>query len=137
MLWPVFLVRDDSNGEISINDQGQPRVDYSLKAKELESIAKGIEIICKMWFKLGASRLVTSHMAKPVLKSPDEIPSSSMPSRKIPGASSWLRPSARGSSHGRQSGSLRGGYNGKSNGFKNLFVCDASVFLLPSGLILN
>ncbi len=129
------LVRDDSNGEISLNDQGQPRVDYSLKAKELESIARGIEIICKMWFKLGASRLVTSHMAKPVLKSPDEIPQLINAIKKDP------RGLLLGSAH-PQGGVCMGDNpevcvvdtNGKVYGFKNLFVCDASVFPTAVGV---
>lgn len=130
------LVRDGSNGEISLNDLGLPRVDYSLKQKELESIARGVEVISRIWFKLGASRIVTPHMARPILENPDEIPELISAIKNDP------RGMLLGSAH-PQGGNRMGNdpktcvvdSNCRVYGFRNLFVCDASVFPTALGSI--
>ena len=68
------LVRDKSNGKITLTGLGFSKVDYALTTKELESIAKGVEVISRMWFMLGASRVISPHMSKPILSGPSEIP---------------------------------------------------------------
>ncbi|HSD56696.1 MAG TPA: GMC family oxidoreductase, partial [Methanotrichaceae archaeon] len=129
------LVRDDPNGVISLNNMGFPRVDYQLKPKELEIIARGVEEISRMWFKLGASRVVTSHMAKPILKGPDEIP------ELINAIKTNPKGLLMGSAHPQ--GGMRMGSdpevcvvdsNCKVYGFRNLCVCDASVFPTAVGV---
>lgn len=129
------LVRDGPNGVITLNDMGFPRVDYQLKPKELEIIARGVEEISRMWFKLGASRIVTSHMAKPILEGPDEIPELINAIKSNP--SGLLM----GSAHPQ--GGMRMGNdpavcvvdsNCRVYGFRNLFVCDASVFPTAIGV---
>jgi choline dehydrogenase-like flavoprotein len=129
------LVRDGSNGEINLTDHGLPRIDYSLKSKEIDSIARGVELISRMWFRLGASRVVTPHMAKPILKGPDEIPEIISAIKNDP------KGMLLGSAHPQ--GANRMGNdpeacvvdsNCRVYGFRNLFVCDASVFPTAIGV---
>jgi choline dehydrogenase-like flavoprotein len=129
------LVRDRSNGKITLTDLGLPAVDYALTTKELESIAKGVELISRMWFMLGASRVITPHMARPILKSSDEIPELISTIKNDP------KGMLLGSAH-PQGGNRMGNdpeycvvdSNCKVFGFKNLFVCDASVFPTSIGV---
>lgn len=129
------LVRDGSNGEITLTDRGLPRVDYSLKQKEIDNIARGVEVISRMWFRLGATRVVTPHMARPILKSPDEIP------ELIKVIKDDLKGMLLGSAH-PQGGDRMGNdpeisvvdSNCRVHGFRNLFVCDASVFPTAIGV---
>ena len=129
------LVRDGSNGNITLNNLGLPRVDYSLKPRELDSIAKGVEVISKMWFRLGASRVVTPHMAKPILNDASEIPVVISAIKNDP------KGMLLGSAH-PQGGNRMGNdpencvvdSNCRVYGFRNLFVCDASVFPTAIGV---
>jgi choline dehydrogenase-like flavoprotein len=129
------LVRDGSNGEITLTDRGIPRVDYSLKSKEIDSIARGVEVISRMWFRLGASRVVTPHMAKPILRVPDEIPEVISAIKNDP--KGMLLGSAHpqgGNRMGNNPGVCVVDSNCRVYGFRNLFVCDASVFPTAIGV---
>lgn len=131
-----ILVRDGSNGSIDLDYRGLPRVNYSLSPKELEIIARGVEVVSMMWFKLGASRVVTPHMSRPVIKAPSEIPELVRLIKNDP------KGMLMGSAH-PQGGNRMGSDPGlcvvdsdcRVYGFKNLFVCDASVF--PSAIGVN
>lgn len=129
------LVRDGSNGEITLTDRGLPRVDYSLKSKEIDSIARGVEVISRMWFRLGASKVVTPHLAMPILIGPDQIPELISTIKNDP------KGMLLGSAH-PQGGNRMGNdpevcvvdSNCRVYGFRNLFVCDASVFPTAIGV---
>ena len=130
------LVRDDQNGIVSVTDSGSARVSYSPGAKELDSMARGAAVIAKMWFAQGATRVITSHLAKRVLNSVGEIEDLESAIRNDP------RNLLLGSAHpqgGNRMGSDRSRCVVDSDcrvyGFKNLFVCDASVF--PTALGVN
>ncbi len=129
------LVRDGANGEITLTDLGFPRVTYSLGVKELDNIAKGAEIIARMWFRLGATKIVTSHINKQILNSEKEIPELT---NAIKNDSKNL---LLGSAH-PQGGNRMGNdpndcvvdSNGIVYGWENLCVCDASVFPTAVGV---
>ncbi|MBI3023096.1 MAG: GMC family oxidoreductase, partial [Thaumarchaeota archaeon] len=129
------LVRDGSNGTINLTSSGSPRVSYTLGPKEVESIAKGVEVIAKMWFKLGATRVLSSHMNKPILNGEKEIAELIAEVRKHPGG--LLLGSAHPQGGNRMGSDPRSSVvdsDGKVHGFKNLFVCDASVFPTAVGV---
>jgi choline dehydrogenase-like flavoprotein len=130
------LVRDDQNGTVSVTGSGTARVSYSPGAKELEAMAQGTALIARMWFAQGASRVITSHLAKRVLYSVDEVDELANAIRNDP------KNLLLGSAHpqgGNRMGSDGGTFVVDSDcrvyGFKNLFVCDASVF--PTALGVN
>ena len=130
------LIRDGSNGSISVSDQGQPKVMYSLGQFEANDIARGIETIGKMWFRLGATRLISSHLDKVIVNDEDDLDTLVKLIQSNP-AGLML-----GSAH-PQGGNKMGSdpktcvvdSDGNVFGFKNLFVCDASVF--PTALGVN
>jgi len=129
------LVRDDPKGSITLTDQGFPRVAYTLSPRDLDNISKGAEIIAKMWFKLGATRVVTSHMNKAILGSEEEIPELVNAIKNDP--QSLLLGSAHpqgGNRMGSDQATCVVDSNCKVYGFKNLFVCDASVFPTAVGV---
>ena len=131
-----ILVRDHSNGVITVTDDGTPKVSYSLGPMEVDIIARGVEAVSKMWFGLGASRVITSHMSFPIVNSADQIPDLVKAIREQP------RGLLLGSAH-PQGGNRMGDdpsacvvdSNCRVHGYRNLFVCDASVF--PTSLGVN
>jgi choline dehydrogenase-like flavoprotein len=128
--------RDHPTGIISLTPRGEPRVTYALDQKGIEDVAKGIEILARMWFRLGATRVVTSHRSKPILQNEDEIPQLIETVKREPRKLFLV------SAH-PQGGNRMGGdpaecvvdSSGKVYGFRNLFIADASVF--PNALGVN
>lgn len=131
-----ILVRDEASGLVTLTSTNRASLRYSLSKKDIKTIANGVEVLSKMWFRMGAKRVIISHRNKSVLNSEDEI---SEAIRKVINEPDNL---LLGSAH-PQSGNKIGKDPKKSvvdadckvHGFKNLFVCDASVF--PTSLGVN
>jgi hypothetical protein len=88
-----------------------------------------------MWFKLGASRIVTSHLKKQIINSEDEI--SELVSAIKNDPQNLLLGSAHpqgGNCMGEDPRSCVVDSNCMVYGFKNLFICDASVFPTAVGV---
>lgn len=127
--------RDHSNGVITLTDLGFPRVSYSFGEKELETMSEGVSIIAKMWFRLGATRVITSHLNKSELKNENEIPELVNAIKTDP--KNFLVGSAHpqgGNRMGSNPDNCVVDSNCKVYGFKNLFICDASVFPTAVGV---
>jgi len=130
------LVRDGSNGTITLSDSGSPSVAYSLASKDVETIASAIEVIAKMWFKLGATRLVTSFMNQPIVNRETEIPGLLQGIKKDPKRLIMVSAHPQGGNRmGDDPKRCVVDSQCRVHGFKNLFVCDASVF--PTALGVN
>lgn len=130
-----ILVRDDNNGRVALTLTGRASVTYELGEKELKIIAKGMEILGKMWFALGARRIITSHRNALIIEKEEDI--SQLVDKVLNDSKNLLL----GSAH-PQSGNRIGVNPDNSvvdsdcrvHGFKNLFVCDASVFPTSVGV---
>ncbi len=130
-----IVVRDDNIGRVALTSTGRASVSYEPSQKELKAIAKGVEVLAKMWFALGARRVINSHRAMPIIEKEEDIPRLL---EKILGDPKNL---LLGSAH-PQSGNKIGNTpsdsvvdsNCRVHGFKNLFVCDASVFPTSVGV---
>ena len=53
-----IVVRDDNVGRVALTNTGRASVRYEPSQKELKAIAKGVEVVAKMWFALGAKRVI-------------------------------------------------------------------------------
>lgn len=124
-----IVVRDDNIGKISLTSAGRANVSYEPGEKELKIIAKGVEVLAKMWFALGARKVVISHRAMSTIQSEQEIP------KLVKQILDNPKDLFLGSAH-PQSGNRIGIDDSESvvdsdckvHTYKNLFVCDASVF---------
>ena len=131
-----IMVRDDSVGRISKTFGDNPKVEYELTTDSLNDMARGMAILARMWFKVGADYVISSHSDVPEIRDVQDIPRLENAIKENPNG---LRV---GSAH-PQGGNRMGDdpeksvvdSNCKVFGFKNLHVCDASVF--PTALGVN
>ena len=130
-----IVVRDENNGQLTTTLSGRTSLSYKLGQAEAKSLAKGVEILSKIWFALGAKKVIIQHRAMNILNSEGQIP---VIVEKIIQEPDGL---LLGSAH-PQSGNKIGinanesvvDSNCKVHGFNNLFVCDASVFPTSVGV---
>ncbi len=131
-----ILIRDDPVGTVLMSSNGNPKLNYELSQSTINDMARGMAVISKMWFDIGATSVIISHVDIPEIKSISDIPKIKDAVRNNPNGLLV------GSAHPQ--GGNRMGNNKeecvvnsdcKVYGFKNLFVCDASVF--PTALGVN
>jgi choline dehydrogenase-like flavoprotein len=131
-----LLIRDEPVGTISMTYGGNPKVDYSLSQDVINNMARGMDILVRMWFGAGADYVITSHRDLPEITTKADIPKLKDLVRNNPDGLML------GSAH-PQGGNKMGNDTSESVvdsdckvfGFKNLYVCDASVF--PTALGVN
>jgi hypothetical protein len=131
-----IMTRDEPVGIITISYSGNPKVVYNLAPKTVDDMARGMAILAKMWFSVGAKSVVTSHRDVPEIMTRADIPKLKDAVRNNPDGLMI------GSAH-PQGGNPMGAHDDecvvdsdcKVYGFKNLYVCDASVF--PTALGVN
>ncbi len=130
------MTRDEPTGTVLISYGANPKLDYTLSAETVKDMARGMAIVAKMWFDVGATNVITSHMDIPEVKNKADIPKIKDAVRNNPNGLLV------GSAHPQ--GGNRMGDNEeecvvnsdcKVFGFRNLYVCDASVF--PTALGVN
>ncbi|MGB8035403.1 MAG: GMC family oxidoreductase N-terminal domain-containing protein, partial [Nitrososphaeraceae archaeon] len=56
-----IVVRDDNIGRVALTSTGRASVTYEPGEKEVRILAKGVEVLGKMWFALGAKKIIISH----------------------------------------------------------------------------
>jgi choline dehydrogenase-like flavoprotein len=130
------MVRDESTGTITKTYGSKPKIDYTISKKTIDDIARGMEILARMWFSTGARYVLTSHSDYPILQSSNQIEMLANAIRKNPDG---LRV---GSAH-PQGGNRMGDdphtcvvdSSCRVHDCKNIYVCDASVF--PTALGVN
>ena len=131
-----IMVRDNPVGRIVKTFGDNPKVEYELTQDTIGDMARGMSLLARMWFEIGADYVISSHGDVPELRNPQDIPKLE---KAILDNPDGLRV---GSAH-PQGGNKIGDDPEKSVvdsdckvfGFKNLYVCDASVF--PTALGVN
>ena len=131
-----IMTRDEPTGTVLMTYGGNPKLDYSLSAQTVNDMARGMAVVAKMWFDVGATSVITSHMNIAEIKNRADIPKIKDAVRNNPNGLLV------GSAH-PQGGNRMGDdkeacvvdSDCKVFGFRNLYVCDASVF--PTALGVN
>lgn len=131
-----IMARDEPTGQITMSYNGHPRVIYNLASRTIDDMARGMGILARMWFSVGARSLITSHRDVPEVRNEFDIALLQDAVRNNPDNLML------GSAH-PQGGNRMGSdekecvvdSDCKVFGFKNLYVCDASVF--PTALGVN
>jgi choline dehydrogenase-like flavoprotein len=131
-----IMVRDEPTGTITMSYNGNPKVNYTLSQQSVNDMARGMSILARMWFSVGATSVITSHRDVSEITRSADIPKLKDAVRNNPDALML------GSAH-PQGGNRMGDNpaecvvdsNCRVFGFKNLYVCDASVF--PTALGVN
>jgi len=131
-----IMTRDDSVGKIVKTFGDNPKVEYEMSKDTIDDMVRGMGILARMWFEIGADYVIGSHSDVTEIRSAQEIPKLEKAVRDNPDG---LRV---GSAH-PQGGNRMGDdpekavvdSNCKVFGFKNLYCSDASVF--PTSLGVN
>ncbi|MGI0034041.1 MAG: GMC family oxidoreductase N-terminal domain-containing protein [Nitrososphaeraceae archaeon] len=130
------LIRDDSVGKVLISYNGNPKVVYNLSEQTIDDMARGMAILARMWFSIGAKSVITSHRDVPEIGTKADIPKLKDAVRENP--DNLMLGSAHpqgGNKMGNNEADCVVDSDCKVFGFNNLYVCDASVF--PTALGVN
>lgn len=130
------LVRDGNNGRVSLTSTDRASVQYHLGDRERKTIAMGLQVIGKMWFALGAKRLISPH--RDIVSVETEADLQTLTELVLNQSDHLLLGSAHPQSGNRIGPDPRDSVvdpDCRVHGFRNLFVCDASVF--PSAVGVN
>jgi choline dehydrogenase-like flavoprotein len=131
-----LLIRDDSNGTISLTESGHPKIHYDLSPKDINTIAKGLQVLSEMWFDVGAQHVITGHQDIPRLNSKNDIPQFIKAVQTNPDGLQIASAHPQGGNRmGEDSTKCVVDSKCKLHAFTNLYVCDASVF--PTSLGVN
>ncbi|MFQ5950764.1 MAG: GMC family oxidoreductase N-terminal domain-containing protein [Candidatus Geothermarchaeales archaeon] len=131
----AVLIRDEASGLVTLAEDGEPRISYRLGPRDASHIARGMALLARMWFRLGANKVFTPHRDTIELNSEEDIPDMVLAVRQNPDRLML------GSAH-PQGGNRMGedpltcvvDSRGRVHGLRNLFVADASVFPTSVGV---
>jgi choline dehydrogenase-like flavoprotein len=131
-----IMTRDEPVGKVLLSYNGNPKVVYNISDQTINDMARGMGILSRMWFSIGAKAVITSHRDIYEIGTKADIPK--------------LKDLVRSNADGLMLGSAHpqgGNRMGEDQdkcvvdsdckvfGFDNLYVCDASVF--PTALGVN
>jgi choline dehydrogenase-like flavoprotein len=127
-------VKDGSNGQVGIDRWGRAVLDYSMSEVDLRKGLTGLSRIAEAFFAAGAKSVMTTHNPPMILRGPDDI-------QRIPLSPFRANDLTLFSAHPQGTCRMaaapdRGVVDSfsRSHDFKNLFVCDASVFPTSIGV---
>lgn len=129
------MTRDEPSGTVLVSYGGNPKVVYNLSPQTIDDMARGMAILARMWFSVGARSLVTSHRDIPEVRSKFDIPLLQDAVRNNPDGLMLGSAHPQGGNRMGDSKECTVDSDCRVHGFENLYVCDASVF--PTALGVN
>lgn len=131
-----IMTRDDPVGKVLMSDNGNPKVVYNLSEQTANDMARGMGILARMWFNIGAKTVITSHRDVYEIGTRADVPKLKDVVRNNPdGLMLGSAHPQGGNKMGDDENNCVVDSNCKVFGFNNLYVCDASVF--PTALGVN
>ncbi len=129
------MIRDESNGTITLSDKGNPKIHYELSQKDIKNLAKGVETLAGMWFDVGAEKVISGHEDCVTLNTKNDIPKLVEAIKTNPDglAVASAHPQG-GNKMGEDKETCVVNSNCKVHSFENLYVSDASVFPTSIGV---
>ena len=129
------MIRDESNGTITLSDQGNPKVHYTLSQNDITNLTKGVRTLAEMWFDVGAEKVISGHEDCVTLNSKDDIPRLIEAIRANPDGLPVASAHPQGGNRmGEDMKTCVVDSHCKVHSFENLYVSDASVFPTSVGV---
>jgi len=128
------LVHDQAVGKITLNQNQDAILDYSLSKDDQKLMVEGIREACKIYLKAGAKKIITGHIDPIIIENEADI---SKIKDDSAGQGKLLIASAHpqgGSSMGENPNKSVVNSFCKSHDISNLYICDASVFPTSVGV---
>ena len=130
-----IMIRDESNGTITLSEKGNPKVHYELSRGDIANLTKGVETLAGMWFDAGAERVISGHEECITLNSKDDIPKLVNAIRTNPNGLALASAHPQGGNKmGQDKDTCVVDSNCRVHSFENLYVSDASVFPTSVGV---
>ncbi len=129
------VVPSEPNGKVKLNLFGSPTVDYSMTANDFRKLKEGMKTLCRVFLAAKADCALPSSYDDIVIKSEyDLIQIDNMIKKPEDISLSSAHPQGGNPmSDSEEIGAVDSSF--RVHGFKNLYVCDASIF--PTGVTVN
>lgn len=129
------MIRDEPVGTVTLTYDDHPKISYDLSSQTIDDMARGMGILARLWFSVGATSLVTSHRDIPEIGTSADIPKLKDAVRNNPDGLMLASAHPQGGNRmGDDPENCIVDSDCKVFNFKNLYVCDASVFPTPLGV---
>lgn len=129
------LLKDEPNGSMTLTEAGHAKIHYTLSPRDVKTAAQGLATLAELWFDVGAKEVITEHSDITRLTGKQDIPKLVAAVERNPDGLNLASAHPQGGNRmGEDAGQCVVDSNCKVHGFKNLFVCDASVFPTSVGV---
>ena len=129
------VVPSEPNGKIKLNLFGNPIVDYNMTGNDFKKLKEGMKALCRVFLEAKADCVLPSSYNEIIIKSENDLIKIDNLIKK-PEEISLSSAHPQGGnpmSDNKELGAVDSNF--RVHGYKNLYVCDASIF--PTGVTVN
>lgn len=131
----IVLLHDDGSGQVTVDGNGVPVLDYWITDRDQERFKKGLQTLARIYLAAGAEEVLVPHASGIRIRSEADLTLIDRmaidPCRMALFSAHQMGTAAMG---GDPTRSVTDSW-GRCHGYRNLFVCDASLF--PTSLGVN